>query len=158
MAKHARKVFRPTYKTLAISLAGAPVERQQIVLEGVDGDNAGGTLIRNLHWSAVLGNVDTADALINSDLSAGHMGFFKWPIDAAAPSVTTLDYENRASVFGRTTWVAVGVDSHRVSGRIKTITLRPGEQLFSYWYKQFDSATVIDAHGMCVYQYWVNKD
>ncbi len=158
MVKHIRKVFRPTYLHQNFSLTGTPPGIQLQSIGSVDADNPGGTLIRNLLMTASVGLNDTADALKNTDANSGHFGYFKWPIDAAAPTTATLDFENRSKVFGRVPYAIIGENAVRISSRIKTVTLRPGDELFAYWFKGFETATVIDTKGQAIYQFWVNSD
>ncbi len=156
MARHMRKVFRPGYITQQSNLIGTPPERVQTSINANDADAAGGKLLRNMKMVTVLGQVDTADALINSDTSTGLVGMFKWPIDAAAPTVSTLDYENRASVFAREPFAVIGDHRTVVTLRVKTVTLRPGDELFFFVYRKTESSSTVDVYSMSILQYWLH--
>ncbi len=153
MARH-RNIFRPTYQSFALTLDTAPPQRSQLNLQSVDADQGDGIKIRHLTWTMAIGLVDTVDALTNLDRASGFVGFFKWPKDAAAPTTTTLDYKNRATVFGRKGWAVAGENAHRVTTSVKSVTLRPGESLFAFIYKEYESGTVIDTHGASIIEFW----
>ncbi len=155
MARHQRLVFQRRYESLISIHSGAVPERVQKAIVSLDADKGGGIKIRHMEVVVTAGNIT---ALVNTDICQGHIGFFKWPIDAAAPTGSTLDYENRGAVFGTTQWLTMGADFYRLSVRVKTITLRPGDALFYYTYKRLESGAPPDAILSSQLQFWVHDD
>ncbi len=156
MAKAIRPVFKPEYGEIT-SGALTSGTRTQVILANVDGDSSGGTVLRNMTLQASVGLIKGTPPAIASDYAYGIFGLVKWPIDAAAPTTTTMDYNNRAAVFCRTPFAVSGVNPYRVGLKCKTVTLRPGDELYLFCYCRTASSD-ISLWGLGLAQYWINED
>ncbi len=130
MVRHARTIWKPDALTLSYSFTSSG-QVGLTEINRVDADNDQGLVMRHLEMDMVLGLVHSA-TLTNAFGFIGQGGFFKWPADAATPTVSTLDFKNRGSVFGRFLWTVMGENANRKSKRVPSVRLKLGEALFSF--------------------------
>jgi len=112
------------------------------VIRGVDADASMGLVLKRIDVLQSVGLTDTG-TLTNFHIVNGVCGFFKWPSDAAAPSLSTIDLENRSSVISRTLWSVQGLTPTRFHVRMKSARLKLGETLFYFLMKSAESDSTI---------------
>ncbi len=155
MAKHTpRTIWKPivTQKASA-NLAAAPTEADFYSLRSVDADADMGLQLKHVWTMGSMGLSDSPDPG-NLSVSSGFMGFFKWPIDATTPSITTIDLENRTAIFGRKLWAVQGSTPRGYSCRFKSARLRLGEELWFFIAKVHESVAASDVVYNTITQFY----
>ncbi len=140
MPRHApRTIWKPNqvFHTTIVNSSAPPVAFFQ-ALRSVDADATQGLQLKHVTTILSLG-LTNATSLDNTRVTSGHMGFFKWPIDAAAPTAATMDLNNRGSIWNRRTYVIQGDTVLRITLRSKTMRLKLGDEIWFYILKSKES-------------------
>ncbi len=155
MAKHTpRTIWRPVqlpHTDIIDTTAPVVVFFNQI--RGVDADASMGLQLKHMRTNLTMGLTHTS-TLSNAHMVSGHMGFFKWPIDAADPTLATMDVENRGKVWNRRSWVVQGdtVVRHSITSRSARLNL--GEQIWFFLSKQQEADAGISINVAAFTQHW----
>ncbi len=129
MARHTpRTVWKPRYALLNVSNSSAPPQYYLNQVRGVDADGTTGIQLRNIEICLNIGNGSAS--LDNADVFNGFFGFAKWPTDAAVPTASTFDFQNRSTVFERTPFAVMGDTVYKKVIRVKKVTLKLGDSLY----------------------------
>ncbi len=155
MARHPRTIYRPVYVTHQIDDTTIPDFALFKSLSSVSADASEGVVVKHIETSVSLGL--TATAATNTDRVSGFTGYFKWPQDAAEPTLATIDLQNRTKIFGRRNFVVQGLTTTRWSQRIKSARLTLGEELFFFIDKLVESSADIFLRGDFVHNFWETK-
>lgn len=152
MARHPRTIWKPVPTALNLTDTAAPVFAQFLNMRSVDADASMGLQLKRLDGLITVGLDSTNND--NLDRAAGNIGYFKWPADANAPTVTTIDLANRTAIFGRRHWVLQGTTPRLISTRVKTVRLKLGETLFFFYQKVFESSTDVNVALVGRWNHW----
>lgn len=98
MAKH---YYQPLYGDVTMNSAAVPEDVQQAGIESVDSDFIGSKSLKRLRITGVAGVTLDSGTPDVADMAGGFYGFLKWPKDSAAPTPSTIDYQNSPRIFGR---------------------------------------------------------
>ncbi len=144
MAKHTpRTIWKPVQRdVLSVAESGAPDVLTASSVRAVSADASQGLQLKHLQLLWTIGLVEDT-ATTNAHLVSGILGFFKWPEDAALPTLGTIDIENRTKVFGRRQYVVQGNVPRTHTINIKSVRLTLGEELFVFSLKLTENATTI---------------
>ncbi len=144
MARHTpRTIWKPVALAMsAIADTTAPVIAFFEPIRSVDADASVGLVIKRLDCKVTIGLTHTG-TLDNSGHVMGHMGLFKWPKDAASPTLATIDLDNRSAIFSRTSFAVQGSVPRLYTVRAKSARLRLGDALFFYLVKTQESDTAL---------------
>ncbi len=139
MARHqARTIWKPVWKNMgAINDSVVPVVAYFNSIKQVDADSSQGVQLKHLEVYTTLGVVDASPS--NSNIVTGHMGMFKWPSDAATPTLSTIDLDNRSGIFARKLWAVQGTTPRAFVTRVKSARLRLGEELWFFIVKMTEA-------------------
>ncbi len=155
MPKHTpRTIWKPVY-----SQAGhdtntlASLSTFFTSIRSVDADASMGLVLKRISMTVILGQT-SAQTLDNDIHTAGFMGYFKWPIDAATPTDATIDTPNRSSIISRTPYCLMGDNTQRHTVRMKSARLKLGEELWFFNTKMFENATDTDSEMTFLSQHW----
>ncbi len=155
MVRHKpRTIYKPILVNhTAITDSAAPPAAFFQSLRGVDADSAQGVQMKHIVTLLTLG-LTNATSEGNERKVTGHMGYFKWPVDAATPSANTVDLRNRGSIFKRRPYTIQGVNPTKVSISAKSMRLTLGEEMWFFFDKiqEDDAATVVESTGIS--QFW----
>ncbi len=155
MPRHTpRTIWKPVnVEVLSIADTTVPPILFTSSIRSVDADASMGLALKRLDIMLTMGLTHTG-TLDNIHIVAGHVGFFKWPADAVAPTITTIDVDNRTAVFGRTPFIVQGTVPIRFHIRAKSARLKLGEELFCYLIKKQESDTGILIHVDATSYHW----
>ncbi len=153
MARHPRTIWKPTRVIhTAIADSTAPVVAFFQTLLDVDADSSEGRVLRHVRTTLTFG-LTNATSLDSSRMVTGTMGYFKWPSDAAGPTIATIDLENRGKIWGRKVWTVQGDTVARHTMVSKSVRLTLGETLFFYVEKvqESNSNDLINVAGITLW-------
>lgn len=144
--RSARTIWKPIQASLAgIIDTTAPVIAFFDSIRAVDADASQGLLLKHLRLSLTMGLVHSG-TLANDSTVGGFMGLFKWPADAATPTVATIDLGNRTKIFARTLYNVQGDQVSKYSLGAKSVRLTLGEEVWFFLQKSTESNTSITLH------------
>ncbi len=152
MARHPRTIWKPVTITHDIVDTSAPVVAFFTEIRSVDADASQG-----LQLKRVLTTISAALFATNKDNADGlscFMGYFKWPADAATPTVSTIDLNNRTKIFARTHLLLQGIQVRQRTLHAKTVRLTLGESLFFFINKSSETSTDVVLHTRGMTTHW----
>lgn len=152
MPRHPRTIWKPVRTQLNITDTNAPTFGQFLNIRSVDADASQGLQLKRLDIMITMGLDSTNND--NLDKASGTMGLFKWPADAASPTITTIDLDNRTAIFARRSWALQGTTPRLVSIRVKTARLRLGDTLFYFYQKVFESSVDVTVSLSAQITHW----
>ncbi len=141
MARHPRTIWKPVRILHNINDTTAPPVAFFTAVRDVDADASQGLQLRRVETMLTMGITGTAGT--NVDFATGISGYFKWPSDAATPTISTIDLDNRTKIFDRRPWAVQGLTPRIFKNRAKSVRLTLGETLFFYLLKAAESSTDI---------------
>ncbi len=154
MPRHPRTIWKPVYlDVLSIDDTSAPEVAFFSAVRKVDADASQGLQLKHIELSMAVGLTHTG-TLDNTHSIAGFVGFFKWPADAATPTLSTVDLKNRTKIFGRRVFTAMGTQPRTIRVAIKTARLTLGEELWVFNNKTNETDPGILMHTLGVVSHW----
>ncbi len=152
MPRHPRTIWKPTSFDIGLVDTTAPVVAFFEAVRSVDADSSQGLQLKHVETTMSFGLVSTAQD--NSARVGGQVGYFKWPKDAATPTLATIDLLNRTAIFSRKQFVVQGTQLSKVMIRAKTVRLKLGDALFMYTMKTAESSTDVVLHMQGQISHW----
>jgi len=153
MPQHPRTIFRHFQAgVLTIASTDAPPFASFTAVRSVSADASDGFALRHIELLMTRGLVHAS--LGNEHMVTGISGFFKWPEDAATPTISTIDLENRTKIFGRRSWVVQGSTPRTSSIRLKSARLTLGEELWIFDLKRSETDVGITLHAKGEYSHY----
>lgn len=116
------------------------------VLRNIADTSTEGIVMKNIKILSVIGNVDTVDALKNSDHTGGITGLFKWPY-GETPTISDIDVTSSSKVFAARTINVVGEFPSSQMVKWKQVNVKPGESLWHFTLFNRQSSAGIDMYG-----------
>ncbi len=158
MAKHTpRTIWKPqTGAALQVVDTTAPQIAFFTSLQNVDADASMGLQIKRLDMVISMGLKHTG-TLDNAHAVLGFMGFFKWPSDAATPTITTIDLDNRTAIWGRTLFSVQGTTPVRYRMKFKSARLTLGQELWCFLSKKQETDVGITLHTEARWNLWTTQ-
>ncbi len=152
MPRHPRTIYRPVYVTHSLVDSQAPKVADFTSLAAVSADLLEGQVLKHLETTCTMGLKSTNDD--NSSVLSGFTGFFKWPEDASAPTIATIDIENRTKIFGRRNYALSGITPRLNNIKIKSVRLTLGEELWYFIAKMAESSADVVLHASVIHNFW----
>ncbi len=152
MAKH---YYQPLYSALVMNNTGGLPGIQQGIVEAVDADFIGSKSLKRLSIVGVAGISLDSGTPTHVNSAAGFYGFVKWPTDALAPVLATLDYQNSPRIFGRRQIVVSGLNSQRLSNKTGSVLLKGGETLYWFIHATVESGSTVVFNVRLNLEYWM---
>ncbi len=154
MARHPRTIYKPVTKVVLTSVdTTAPEIAFFSSIRSVDADASQGLVMKRLELLIGVGLTHTG-TLNNTHIVTGFFGFFKWPADAATPTLATIDLQNRTAIFERTLYTVQGTVPRTFRLRAKSVRLRLGEELWCFHVKIAETDTGITSTTDGLSQHW----
>ncbi len=146
MPRHPRTIYKPvTSNVLTVADTTAPNIAFFSEIREVDADASQGLVLKHSEVYVSMGLTHTG-TLSNLGIVSGIMGYFKWPSDAATPTVSTIDLENRTKIFARRSWSVQGSQPRSFTIRAKSIRLTLGEGVWCFLMKLAETEVELLLH------------
>ncbi len=152
MPRHPRTIWKPLVIDFTFNNTVAPDLGIFQSIRSVDADASQGLQLKHVETNMSFALDSTAN--LNTDRSAGFVGYFKWPTDAATPSFSTIDLENRTKIFARKNVILQGIQVSKYSIRAKTVRLTLGEELWWFYHKSYESSVDVQLIMIAMTQHW----
>ncbi len=110
-------------------------------------DNADGLEIKHLNHMMSLGTFNTTPPTVMADFNSGLYGYFLWPVDAATPTVSTINLEESSKVFGRRIWITQHDIPRMFSAKWPKVFIKSGLELFHFVIMLRQSGAAADVSG-----------
>ncbi len=147
MPRHPRTIYKPIQaNVLLLNDITAPNIAFFSEIREVDADASQGLVLKHLEVLLSIGLTHTG-TLTNLAVVSGFIGFFKWPSDAATPTISTIDLENRTKIFARRSWIVQGTQPRSFSIRAKSVRLTLGEGIWCFLMKSQESEVEAVLHS-----------
>lgn len=146
MPKHV-DTWRRIAKDWNLTVIGGPDTGVFTTIHAID-DGVEGVELRHIHANISIGTENTTPPTVMSDYNSGVMGFFLWPVDAAAPTATTLDVERSNKIFARRSWVTQHDIPVKMVNRWPRLYIKPGLELWHAFLMTRQSSAAADIDGV----------